>query len=56
MHMDRVARKEWIESEKERKKVEFPFKNERGEGNIGKKGKEKINSLELNFFPNFFYG
>ena len=30
MHMDLVARKEWIEREKEREKVKFPLK--RGEG------------------------
>ena len=48
-----VARKEWIEREKEREKVEFPFKKGRGEGNKGEMGKrkEKINLLELNFFP-----
>jgi len=26
MHIDLVARKEWIEKEKERENVEFPFK------------------------------
>ena len=41
MHVDLVARKEWIESEKEREKVEFPFKKGRGERNKGEKGKEK---------------
>ena len=31
MHVDLVARKEWIEREKEKEKVEFPFKKgERG--------------------------
>jgi hypothetical protein len=30
MHVDLVARKEWIE----REKVEFPFKKRRWEGNI----------------------
>ena len=47
MHVDLVARKEW----KEREKVEFPFKKGRGEGNIGERGKGKINLLELNFSP-----
>jgi len=53
MYVNLVARKEWIEREKEREKVEFPFKKGRGEGNKGErgKGKEKINLLELNFFP-----
>jgi len=37
MHVDLVARKEWIE----REKVEFPFKKGRGERNKGEKGKEK---------------
>ena len=47
MHMDLVAKKEWIE----REKVEFPFKKEREEGNICERGKGKINLLELNFPP-----
>jgi len=51
MHVDLVARKEWIEREKERENVEFPFKKGRGEGNKEKRGKGKINLLELNFFP-----
>ena len=51
MHMERVARKEWIEREKESEKVEFPFKKRRGEGNIGERGKGKINLLELIFSP-----
>ena len=53
MHVDLVARKEWIEREKKKEKVEFPFKKGRWEGNKGKrgKGKEKINLLELNFSP-----
>ena len=38
-HVDLVAKKEWIEKEKEKKKVEFPFKKERGEGNKGEKKK-----------------
>ena len=37
IHVDFVARKEWIEREKEREKVEFPFKKGRGEGNIGER-------------------
>jgi len=37
--MDLVARKEWIEREKEREKVEFPFKKGRGEENKGEKKK-----------------
>jgi len=43
MHVDLVAKKEWIEREKEREKVEFPFKKGRGEGNKGerKKGEKK---------------
>ena len=47
MHVDLVARKEWIK----REKVKFPFKKGRGEGNKEKRGKGKINLLELNFFP-----
>ena len=39
MYVDLVARKEWIEREKEREKVEFPFKKGRVEGNIGERGK-----------------
>ena len=43
MHVDLVARKEWIEREKEREKVEFPLK--RGEGREikgkGDRGKRK---------------
>jgi len=41
MHVDLMARKEWIEREKEREKVEFPFKKRRGEGNKGKWEKGK---------------
>ena len=41
MHMDLMARKKWIEREKKREKVEFPFKKERGEGNKEKRGKRK---------------
>jgi len=40
MHVDLMARKEWIEREKERE-VEFPFKKGRGKRNKGEKGKEK---------------
>ena len=39
MHVDLVAKKEWIEREKERENVEFPFKKGRGEGNKGEKKK-----------------
>ena len=40
IHVDLVARKEWIEREKEREKVEFPFKKGR---KIKRKGeKEKL--------------
>ena len=40
MHVDLVARKEWIEREKEREKVEFSFK--KGEGReIKGKGKRE---------------
>ena len=49
MHMDLVARKEWIE----REKVEFPFKKGRVEGNIGERGKRKIKNqfVGTKFFP-----
>ena len=47
MHVDLEARNEWIEREKKREKVEFPFKKGRGEGNIGERGIGKINLLEL---------
>jgi len=40
-HVDLVARKEWIEREKERDKVEFPFKKGRGERNKGERRKGK---------------
>ena len=55
IHVDLMARKEWIE----REKVEFPFKKGRGEGNIGEKGKEKRKnqSVGAKFFPlNPLYG
>ena len=39
MHVDLVAKKEWIEREKKKEKVEFPFKKEREEGNKGEKKK-----------------
>ena len=38
IHVDLVARKKWIEREKERENVEFPFKKGRGEGNKGERG------------------
>ena len=59
MHVDLMARKEWIEREKKRENVEFPFKKGRGEGNIGerRKGKKKNQSVGAKFFPlNFLYG
>ena len=40
MHVDLVARKEWIEREKERE-VEFPFKKGRREENKGEREKKK---------------
>ena len=39
MHVE--DRKEWIEREKKREKVKFPFKKGREEGNIGERGKGK---------------
>jgi len=45
IHVDLMARKEWIE----REKVEFPLKKGREEENIRERGKEKINLLGLNF-------
>ena len=40
MHVDLVARKEWIEKEKKREKMEFPLK--KGEGReIKGKGENK---------------
>ena len=59
MHVDLMARKEWIEREKEREKVEFPFKKGRGEGNIGERGKGKRENqfVGAKFFPlNPLYG
>ena len=57
MHVDLVARKEWIEKEKEREKMEFSFKKGRGEGNIGERGKEKNQFVGAKFFPlNLLYG
>ena len=51
MYVDLVARKEWIEMEKEKAKVEFPFKKRRGKRNKKERRKgEKINLLELIFF------
>ena len=55
MHVNLVARKEWIE----REKVEFPFKKGRGEGNIGERGKGKRENqfVGAKFFPlNPLYG
>ena len=53
MHVDLVARKKWIEREKEREKVEFPFKKGRGEGNKGEMGlgKRENQSVRDKFFP-----
>ena len=45
MHVDLVARKEWIEREKERKKVEFPFKKGRGGKYRGKGKRENGKSI-----------
>ena len=57
MHVDLVARKEWIEREKEREKVEFPFKKGRGEENKWERGKRENQSVGVKFFPlNLFYG
>ena len=59
MHVDLVARKKWIEREKEREKVEFPFKKRTGEGNKGDRGegKRENQSVEIKFFPlNPLYG
>ena len=56
MHVDLMARKEWIEREKESEKVEFLFKKGRGEGNIGerRKGKKKNQYVGAKFFsPKF---
>jgi len=52
-HVDLMARKEWIESEKEREKLEFPFKKGRGKRNKGEKGKEKREnqSVGVKFSP-----
>ena len=47
MHVNLVARKEWIE----REKVEFPFKKGERRKIKGKGEKGKINLLELNFPP-----
>ena len=59
MHVDLEAKNEWIEREKKREKVEFPFKKGRGEGNIGErgKGKRENQSVGTKFFPlNPLYG
>jgi len=58
MHVDLVVRKEWIEMEKEREKVEFLFKKGRGERNKGerRKGKRENQSVGAKFFSlNLFY-
>ena len=39
MHVELVARKEWIEREKDKEKMEFFFKKGRGKGNKGEKRK-----------------
>ena len=55
MHVDIMARKEWIE----REKVEFPFKKGRGEGNIGERGKRKRENQFVGvkfFLLNSLYG
>jgi len=53
IHVDFVARKEWIEREKKKEKMEFPFKKGRGEGNIGEreKGKRENQSVGTKFPP-----
>jgi len=54
IHVNLMARKKWIEREKGREKVEFPFKKGRGEENKGEKKKSIYWSY---FFPlNLFYG
>ena len=55
IHVDFVARKEWIEREKERKKIEFSFKKRREEENKGKREKEKRKnqSIRAKFYPFF---
>ena len=57
MRVDLVARKEWREKEKEREKVEFPFKKRRGEENKGERGKRGNQSVRVKFPPlNPLYG
>ena len=59
MHVDLMARKEWIEREKKKEKVEFPFKKRRGEGNIGERGKRKRENQFVGakfFLLNSLYG
>jgi len=53
MHVDLMARKEWIEREKEREKWNSPLKRGEGREIKGKRErrKGKINLLELNFPP-----
>ena len=59
MHVDLVTRKKWIEREKKREKVEFPFKKGREEGNKGERGKKKRENQSVGakfFLLNIFYG
>ena len=59
MHVDLMVRKEWIEMEKEREKVEFLFKKGRGERNKGERRKEKKENQSVGakfFLLNPFYG
>ena len=59
MHVDLMTRKEWIEREKKKEKVEFPFKKGRGERNIGERGKMKRENQSVGakfFLLNSLYG
>ena len=59
MHVDLMARKEWMEREKEKEKVEFPFKKGRGERNTGERGKMKRENQSVGakfFLLNSLYG
>ena len=56
MYVDLVARKEWIEREKEKTKVEFPFKKRRGGKYRGKEKRENQSVRAKFFLLNFFYG
>jgi len=55
IHVDLVARKEWIEREKKMEKIEFSFKKRREEENKGKREKEKRKnqSIRAKFYPFF---